>query len=605
MKGMRKRRNRKIQGIPTQYIGKFEGVMILEIAKLKVSGTSVEVVCSQLIPAGLVGGYITVEYADALWEGITKTVVFQGCVTKDVITGINRVVIPQEVVARANQKIRVGFYGTKEDGTIAIPTVYGDLGVVVEAAAPSNDPAADPSLPIWAQLAERMENLETEASAEAVCYTRQELTEEQQEQARQNIGALSEESLEIILTDAGGTNILPPDEEPGYVKIATGELTDPTTAHKRTVSRIPLRNCTQLYVTWSDALNTVSTGKHMIDITFFTEDDTYLGYKASYCGINGDQKYKFTVPVPANATHFRLDITTGTNYQNKLFLSDLCVSYDPVAVYEPYVGVGGKVIKTEALHPDAIKMFAPLQGKTIVNFGDSIFGKRRPPEDISTELAKLTGATVHNCGFGGCHMSNHWSSAHNPFSMCNLADAIVTGDWTAQDASVAITGDGAVPSYFATALNILKELDFSKVDIITIAYGTNDFTSGDALDNAEDSLSKDTYAGALRYSIETLLTAYPNLKIFLCSQTYRFWMDESNVFTADSDTKVMNGKKLTDFVAKTEEIAREYHLPYIDNYYGLGFNKFNRSAYFSETDGTHPLPAGCKRIAENVAKKLF
>lgn len=258
-----------------------------------------------------------------------------------------------------------------------------------------------------------------------------------------------------------------------------------------------------------------------------------------------------------------------------------------------------------------IKAEKKLTGKVIVNFGDSIFGKRRPPEDISTKLAYLTGATVHNCGFGGTHMSNHGITAYTAFSMCNLADAIASKNWTSQDAAIADTSSNAVPSYFSEALQILKGLDFSKVDIVTIAHGTNDFTGGDVLEDSGNAYSKETFAGALRYSIEKLLTAYPHLKIFVCSQTYRFWMDDSYVFTEDSDThQNVNGVKLTDFVAKTEEVAKEYHLPLIDNYYGLGFNKFNRTVYFlnsqgAVTDGTHPNAVGCRLIAEHMANELF
>jgi lysophospholipase L1-like esterase len=104
--------------------------------------------------------------------------------------------------------------------------------------------------------------------------------------------------------------------------------------------------------------------------------------------------------------------------------------------------------------------------------------------------------------------------------------------------------------------------------------------------------------------VETLLNAYPHLKIFVCSQTYRFWVDSSNVFIDDSDTHVYGGAKLTDFVAKTKEVAKEYHLPYIDNY-DIGMNKYNRSYYFSATDGTHPLTTGCHLIAQHIAKELF
>ena len=241
-------------------------------------------------------------------------------------------------------------------------------------------------------------------------------------------------------------------------------------------------------------------------------------------------------------------------------------------------------------------------GKKIVNFGDSIFGQTRPPKDVSSYLATKTGATVYNCGFGGCEMSRHTETNYDPFSMYQLADAIATNTWTAQETAAAASG---MPSYFAETVALLKTIDFSKVDIITIAYGTNDFNNSSPLDNGGKS-DMTGFADALRYSIETLLDAFPNLRIFLCTPIYRFWMDGSYQFVDDSDTHVnpTTNKKLTDFVDKTIEVGEEYHLPVINNY-EIGMNKYNRSYYFYSTDGTHPKPEGNELIADNIANKIY
>ena len=287
--------------------------------------------------------------------------------------------------------------------------------------------------------------------------------------------------------------------------------------------------------------------------------------------------------------------TSGATFEN------LSLQYDNygIAKFEPYVEP-----KTVLKKDNLAYGVQPLIGKTIVNFGDSIFGNRRPPNDISTEIAKLTGATVHNCGFGGCRMSSYPTTPQfDAFSMYRLANSIANNDWTLQDTAVSTTGWG-MPTYFPEVLNLLKSIDFSKVDIITIAYGTNDFMSGKVLDNAENNKDTTKFAGALRYSIETLLNAYPHLKIFVCTPIYRFWIDDSGNFSEDSDTKVDGGQKLTDYVTKVKEVAEEYHIPYIDNY-NIGMNKYNRSLYFSATDGTHPLPKGGNLIATHIAKKLF
>ncbi len=249
-------------------------------------------------------------------------------------------------------------------------------------------------------------------------------------------------------------------------------------------------------------------------------------------------------------------------------------------------------------------MSKSLKGKVIVNFGDSIFGNFRAPEDISTYLAELTGAATYNVGFGGCRMSEHSLKHFDRFGMYRLADAVTTRDFALQDEAFSYEpiGEG-LPGYFKGSLEILKSIDFSKVDIITIAYGTNDFTGG-RYPESDDKYDSKTFGGALRYSLEKLMKAFPHIKIAVCSPTYRFWRDKDGNVTNDSNDMRYSNGTLPDFVAKTAEVAKEYGVLYIDNYNGSGISKENRDLCFSERDGTHPMPYGRKLIAENLAKEL-
>lgn len=261
------------------------------------------------------------------------------------------------------------------------------------------------------------------------------------------------------------------------------------------------------------------------------------------------------------------------------------------------------IIPNNLKRKDTISLLAPLKNKVIVNFGDSIFGNARPPEDISTRLAELTGALVHNCGFGGCRMSYHPYASYDAFSMCRLADAITTGDFTLQTAALSDTTN-EVPSYFAVTLALLKSIDFNEVDIITIAYGTNDF-NGQPLDDDNDKYNQRSFAGALRYSIEKIIETFPHIRIFVCSQYYRYWKDDNGNFSEDTDTSINVANNTTlEFVEKTKEVANEYKLPYIDNYHSLGINKFNRN-YYLQTDGVHHEKTGRVLIAEHLAKALY
>ncbi len=241
----------------------------------------------------------------------------------------------------------------------------------------------------------------------------------------------------------------------------------------------------------------------------------------------------------------------------------------------------------------------PLKGKTVVCLGDSLFGMYRGDTSSPAYVAGATGATVHNCGFGGCRMSVHPTNGYGAFCMWALAKAIADNDWTTQDAQVS-----SGPDYFAEHLNLLKSLDFNNVDIAVIHYGTNDFGagSGTTIDNVNSPEDYNTLCGALRYSIKKLLTAYPKLRIYISLPVYRFWTsDDGTVSFTENYTRY--GHTLIDFAEALRGVAAEFNLPVIDGYYGLGVNKFNASTYL--VDGTHHNNDGRKLFGEFIGANLI
>ena len=242
----------------------------------------------------------------------------------------------------------------------------------------------------------------------------------------------------------------------------------------------------------------------------------------------------------------------------------------------------------------------PLAGKTVVCFGDSLFGMYTGDTSAPAYVAQKTGATVHNVGFGGCRMSEHPYPEYNAFSMYALANAISSGDWSLQDTNAA-NGSANFPDQLA----ILKGIDFNDVDYVVIHYGTNDFTAGGgvAIDNASNPKATNTLCGALRHSVETLLGAFPKLKIFVSLPAFRYWTADNGTVTYSDTWKNVNGHTLPDFVKALADTAKEYKLPVIDCYYGLGINKSNAATFLA--DGTHHNIDGRKRFGEYIGAKLI
>lgn len=240
----------------------------------------------------------------------------------------------------------------------------------------------------------------------------------------------------------------------------------------------------------------------------------------------------------------------------------------------------------------------PLAGKMCVCFGDSITGNYVAPFDYPSVLASKTGMTVINGGVGGCRMAQHPSGGYTAFSMYSLADSIASGDWSVQDAAI----DSVSSPNTAEHLAALKEVDWSALDFITILYGTNDFMGGVAIGEDDSGMNTSQFKGALRYSIETILNAYPKIRMVLLTPIYRFWTEDGAVTDSDSRERESDGVKLTDFVDAVISVGKEYKLPVFNLYNSLGINKINRTTFLK--DGVHPSEAGLERIGESIAARL-
>ena len=194
-------------------------------------------------------------------------------------------------------------------------------------------------------------------------------------------------------------------------------------------------------------------------------------------------------------------------------------------------------------------------------------------------------------------MSQHTDQYYDAFSMYRLVDAITSKDYTLQEAAVGHTTD-----YAANRVATLKAIDWSKVDYVTVLYGTNDVQGGVALDNVEDPKDTTTYLGACRYALEKLWAAYPNLKVLLLTPIYRYWNDTQT----DSDEKTFTGgKHFYEFGDGLLQVAADYKTSAVDLYRTLGINKINRAYYFPVGDGTHPNDLGRALLGEKIAGKLL
>lgn len=509
----------------------------------------------------------------------------------------------------------------------------------------------------------------------AVSTEEQELTEEQQTQARKNIGAVDAEELEDAINSAFGKANLEDYEllgqTPQYLSdpeavynviiAAEGEtivsITSDTVAEMADGTDVAYRNCEEtkdgaVYTLACTADGQWFACRKTFKLDGLTPGDTYdlmldmvgllqpnlpedtrgpCGYIAildasgnnivaelTY-NLDNIQMWSFvardsTVTVNLYPTHSGIVTAPGAMIRYRdIWINKAGSKSERTKIYKKefftaeQIGLsnipGGVTIEATlgvnvyAQTVESDKPVGLLAGKTCVCFGDSITGNYAAPFDYPTIISNITGVTAINGGFGGCRMAQHPSSAYDAFSMHSLADSVASGDWSVQDAAV-----GSVESsHAAEHLEALKAVDWATVDFATIFYGTNDFTGGVQIDNAENPMSTATYKGALRHTIETILTAYPKLRLVVITPMFRFWR-EGDVVT-DSDAYTILDLRLPDFVEAAIEVAEEYKIPVIDLYNTLGVNKINCATFL--VDGVHPNDNGLERLGESISARLI
>lgn len=263
---------------------------------------------------------------------------------------------------------------------------------------------------------------------------------------------------------------------------------------------------------------------------------------------------------------------------------------------------------TDATYPSAKAVYdaiqaitsanvSPVKNKKVVCFGDSLFGMYRGTDSAPYYVAQECGADVINVGFGGCRMSVHPSNGYAQFSMWALAKAVAEQDFTAQDTYASSGSD-----YFESQLNVLENIDFSTVDYAVIHYGTNDFQGNVPLDDATGSTDYNTICGALRYSLEKLMTAYPQMQILVSLPVFRYWTDNGTTIYSDEKTN-SNGITLPEVCMALNNVCYDYGVPVIDGYRGLSVNSHNAATYY--TDGTHHNLAGRERFGRYIGKNII
>lgn len=102
------------------------------------------------VTSGSVNAYAAKFEFSEDWDGLDKTAVFQaGCASREVLLGPEGAcVVPWEVLRVPRYHLKTGVYG-KQGGEVVLPTVWADLGEILEGVPAGGSPPPTPEL--WEQ----------------------------------------------------------------------------------------------------------------------------------------------------------------------------------------------------------------------------------------------------------------------------------------------------------------------------------------------------------------------------------------------------------------------------------------------------------------------
>jgi hypothetical protein len=319
---------------------------------------------------------------------------------------------------------------------------------------------------------------------------------------------------------------------------------------------------------------------------------------------NGVMQYKtFTAPKDNTDVQVVLPAVSGTYVAGETYATVSVYLYEGEHVEIPtgatfdilagekystdgYIGatlseVNGKTV--QVYKTDTSGSESETDNGGVIFFGDSILHY----SDVTSRYAAKTGKSVLNCAVGGTRMSASRDSANSyyPLDMANIADAIASGDFSAQLNSSVVT----------SAFTTLATATISNYKAIVLEFGTNDFSALVPFDGE----GVETVKGALKHILTSILTKYPNMRVVVLSTLQYVTQGTGTATKVHEDGTVWEMNKVIRDVCESDEFC----VPFVDMYHAFGQNSITRNTLNS--DGVHlTSPNGAKRYADILTAKL-
>lgn len=246
---------------------------------------------------------------------------------------------------------------------------------------------------------------------------------------------------------------------------------------------------------------------------------------------------------------------------------------------------------------------------TIVLFGNSpLADDRDSANGLASMIAEKTGATVYNCAVKDSYLAaqqhtiNPDAGRIDAFTFYWLTTAFCLGDINDYIYGWIFDGWGdeapedAQPSY-----ELMKSIDYSKVDVIALMYDGTDYLRGHGMYSDQNDTDIQTFTGNMTAGIDLIQQTYPHIRIIVMSPTYAYALDEEGKYISSDQYRYNGQDVLSTYVIKQRDYCYDRGVTFIDNLYGT-ISEDDAAQYL--TDHIHLNEAGREKVADRFVAAL-
>lgn len=274
--------------------------------------------------------------------------------------------------------------------------------------------------------------------------------------------------------------------------------------------------------------------------------------------------------------------------------------YDPNNITDDYNTEALDV--TYKINTSKIEGFEDDGITTVLMIGNNPITDRTDENGIPALVADATKADVYSAGFADTCLAAANSTysedyALDAFSLPYLTKAMCDGDYSLQDNALSAN---AVNQDYAASLDVLKNTDYSKVDVLVFMYDANDYLQRRNLYDESNAYNTGTYTGALRASATQIAETYPHIRIIFMTPSFASVVNEDGSYSSGDTTNLGCGT-IPNYLLFSIDVANECMFTVVDNYYGTIFEDI-AADYLS--DNIHLNDKGRQAMAARLSEAI-